>query len=193
MASVRVPQPRERRITEPAPPRLRRLEQELSYRQETALSAIALEQPSLTAARKPDLAILFAIAAAIALLHLLTNGRYGFHRDELQFLSTRVISTGDSFAYPPFTPFIEHIGLAIFGVSLVWLRLFSVLAQASVVIVAGLMAKDLGGSRLAQITAALAVAPFPVADLRRPRISIHLVRSSLVGAHRLLHRPSARV
>jgi hypothetical protein len=31
--------------------------------------------------------MLLGIAAAIALLHILTNGRYGFHRDELQFLS----------------------------------------------------------------------------------------------------------
>ena len=32
---------------------------------------------------------LLAIAAAITLLHLLTNQRYGFHRDELQFLDRR--------------------------------------------------------------------------------------------------------
>ena len=39
-------------------------------------------QPSRTGA-----AGLFAIAATVALVHLLTNNRYGFHRDELQFLS----------------------------------------------------------------------------------------------------------
>lgn len=30
-----------------------------------------------------DNAVLLVIAGAIALLHVLTNGRYGFHRDEL--------------------------------------------------------------------------------------------------------------
>jgi hypothetical protein len=31
--------------------------------------------------------LLLAIAASVMLLHLLTDGRYAFHRDELQFLS----------------------------------------------------------------------------------------------------------
>ena len=45
---------------------------------------------------------------------------------------------------------------------MVGLRLFSVLAQAAVIVVAGLMARELGGSRLAQVTAALAVAFSPL-------------------------------
>ncbi len=115
-----------------------------------------IEKPSTTA--RSDLAILIAIAAAAALLHIVTNGRYGFHRDELQFLSDAHHLAWGFVSYPPLTPFIEHIGLALFGVSLVGLRLFSVIAQALVILVSGLMARDLGGSRLAQVTAALAVA-----------------------------------
>jgi hypothetical protein len=65
-------------------------------------------------------------------------------------------------AYPPFTPFVERIGLGLFGVSLVGLRLFSVLAQAFAIVVTGLMARDLGGGRLAQVAAALAVALSPL-------------------------------
>ena len=106
--------------------------------------------------------ILFAIAAAVALLHVLTNGRYGFHRDELQFLSDARHLDWGFVAYPPLTPFLEHIGLALFGVSLVGLRLFSVLAQSTALIATGIMARDLGGGRLAQFTAALAVALSPV-------------------------------
>ena len=44
------------------------------------------------------------IAAAVTLLHLLTNGRYGFHRDELQFLSDARHLDWGFVAYPPFTP-----------------------------------------------------------------------------------------
>ena len=109
-----------------------------------------------------DLAILLAIAAAVVLLHLLTNTRYGFHRDELQFLSDARHLDWGFVAYPPFTPFVERIGLGLFGLSLVGLRLFSVLAQAAVILVTGLMAKELGGARLAQATAALAVAFSPL-------------------------------
>jgi Dolichyl-phosphate-mannose-protein mannosyltransferase len=99
-----------------------------------------------------------AIAAAVALVHLLTNHGYGVHRDELQVLSDARHLDWGFVPYPPLTPFLARIGLGIFGVSLVGLRLFSVIAQALVVIVTGLMARELGGGRLAQATAALAVA-----------------------------------
>src|SRR3954454_14532694 len=105
---------------------------------------------------------LLAISAAVALLHIATNNRYGFHRDELQFLSDARHLAWGYVSYPPLTPFIEHIGLALFGVSMVGLRLFSVIAQAVVIYVSGLMARDLGGGRLAQVTAALAVALSPL-------------------------------
>ena len=93
---------------------------------------------------------------------LATNGRYGFHRDELQFLSDARHLDWGFVAYPPLTPFVERIGLELFGVSMVGLRLFSVLAQAAAIVVTGLMARELGGGRLAQGTAALAVALSPL-------------------------------
>ncbi len=128
------------------------------------MSADALDNPTSARARKSDTAILFAIAAAIALFHILTNGQYGFHRDELQFLSDARHLDWGFVPYPPFTPFIQHIALALFGVSIVGLRLTAVAAQFVVVILAGLMTKELGGSRLAQVTSALAVgfSPLPI-------------------------------
>ncbi len=115
------------------------------------------EQPS-NQSRWGDAAIVLAIAAAVAVLHLATNSRYGFHRDELQFLSDARHFDWGFVAYPPFTAMMERIGLALFGLNMVGLRLFSVLAQAAVIILTGLMARELNGSRLAQATAALAVA-----------------------------------
>ena len=103
-----------------------------------------------------------AIAGAIVLLHLLTNGRYGFHRDELQFLTDARHMDWGFVAYPPMTPFIEHVSMSVFGLSLVGLRLVSVLAQATAIIVTALMACELGGGRLAQVTAAFAVALSPL-------------------------------
>ena len=119
-------------------------------------------QDNPCADRRIDFAILVAIAAAVALVHLLTNTRYGFHRDELQFLSDARHLDWGFVAYPPFTPFVERIGLGLFGLSMVGLRLFSVLAQAVAIVIAGLMAKELGGARFAQVTAALAVAFSPL-------------------------------
>jgi hypothetical protein len=108
--------------------------------------------------RRGDTWALVGIAAVVAFAHLLTNGRYGFHRDEWQVLSDARHMDWGFVPYPPFTPLVERIGLSIFGVSLVGLRLFSVIAQAILVVVAGLMARELGGERLAQVTASLAVA-----------------------------------
>src|SRR5437879_4329025 len=101
---------------------------------------------------------LVRIAAVVALTHMLTNGRYGFHRDELQFLSDARHLDWGFVAYPPLTPFAERVALEIFGVSLVGLRLFSVIAQSLAIVLTGPMARELGGGRLAQVTAGLAVA-----------------------------------
>jgi hypothetical protein len=111
---------------------------------------------------RTDTLWLVGIAAIIALVHILTNNRYGFHRDELQFLSDAHHLDWGFVPYPPFTPLVERISLSIFGVSMVGLRLFSVIAQATVVVVTGLMARELGGGRLAQVTAALAIALAPL-------------------------------
>src|SRR5690349_23638713 len=106
----------------------------------------SLEQTDIRT--RPDIWALIGIAGAVAVAHLLTNGRYGFHRDELQVLSDARHLDWGFVTYPPFTPFVERIGLSIFGLSLVGLRLFSVIAQAILVVVAGLMARELGGGRL---------------------------------------------
>jgi Dolichyl-phosphate-mannose-protein mannosyltransferase len=112
---------------------------------------------------RTDTLVLLGIAGVVALVHVFTNGRYGLHRDELQTLSDALHLDWGFVAYPPFTPFVERISMAIFGHWLIGLRLFSVLAQAAVIVVTGLMARELGGSRRAQATAAVAAALAPLA------------------------------
>ncbi len=114
-----------------------------------------------THARANTVALL-GIAALVTLVHLLTNNRYGFHRDEFQFLSDARHLDWGFVAYPPVTPFLERISLGIFGVSLVGLRLFSVVFQAVAIVITGLAARELGGGRLAQVAAALGVALSPL-------------------------------
>ncbi len=116
----------------------------------------------LDAHSKTNNLALMGIAVAVALAHLVTNGRYGFHRDELQTLSDAMHLDWGFVAYPPLTPFLERIGLGIFGGSLVGLRMFSVLAQAAAIFITGLMARELGGGKWAQVTAALGTAVAPL-------------------------------
>ena len=102
------------------------------------------------------------IAALFGVAHLLTNGQYGFHRDEWQFLSDAQHLDWGFVPYPPLTAALEYLGLKMFGLSLIGLRLFSVLAQMLVILASGWMARDLGGGRLAQSFTALAVALSPL-------------------------------
>ncbi len=107
-----------------------------------------------------DLAILIYLALATVIAHLLTGGRYGFHRDELATLDDARHLAWGYVAYPPITPFFARLSLAIFGTSLVGFRFFAALAQAVTVVLTGLMARELGGGRGAQLVAAAAAIPF---------------------------------
>ena len=112
-----------------------------------------------------DLAILLGLAAARVLLHALTNGQYGFHRDELATIDDARHLAWGYVAYPPLTPFIARLALELSGPSLVGLRLWSALAQAAAMVLTGLMARELGGGRWAQVVAALAAAIAPISLL----------------------------
>ena len=88
--------------------------------------------------------------------------RYGWHRDELYYLaSSRHLALG-YVDYPPITPFLARLDQAIFPGSLPALRLLTVLAGAAIIVVAALIARELGGNQLAQTLAALAVLISPM-------------------------------
>ncbi len=122
----------------------------------------AMSSPPSPASRDHALAAVLIIAGLKLLLHLLTNGEYGFHRDELATLDDARYLDWGYVAYPPFTPFVGRVALTLFGPSLSGARFFPALAMSLCVVLAGLMARELGGARAAQVTAALAVAISPV-------------------------------
>jgi 4-amino-4-deoxy-L-arabinose transferase-like glycosyltransferase len=110
-----------------------------------------------------DTGILVLSALSIVVLHTLTNGQYGFHRDELATIDdARYLSWG-YVVYPPVTPFVARLSLTLLGTSLIGLRFFAALAQGIAIVLTGLMARELGGKRPAQIVAAWAAAIAPVA------------------------------
>jgi hypothetical protein len=107
-----------------------------------------------------DTALLSYIALATVILHLVLGNRYGIHRDELATLEdARHLAWGYP-AYPPVTPFLGRISLELFGTSIRGFRFFAGLAQAIAVVLTGLMARDMGGRRGAQLIAAVAAVPF---------------------------------
>jgi 4-amino-4-deoxy-L-arabinose transferase-like glycosyltransferase len=107
-----------------------------------------------------SLLILLALVRLIG--HTLINHRYGFHRDELAMLDDARHLAWGFVAYPPLTAFFGRVSLNLFGASLTGLRFFAALFQCTAMVVAGLIAKELGGGRRAQVLTALATAIAPM-------------------------------
>jgi hypothetical protein len=105
-------------------------------------------------------AIVAGIAVGTVVVHLLTGGRYGFDRDELMGVEDARHLAWGYVTYPPMTAFFGRIALELFGNSLVGFRFFAAVAQAVALVLTGLMAKELGGGRWAQVVAAMAGVPF---------------------------------
>jgi 4-amino-4-deoxy-L-arabinose transferase-like glycosyltransferase len=109
-----------------------------------------------------DLLLLLALAAAKLVFHVLTNGQYGFHRDELATLDDARHLAWGYVAYPPLTPFVGRIALELFGTSLTGFRFFAALAQSVAMVVTGLMTRRFGGGRAAMVVAAIAAMLAPI-------------------------------
>ncbi len=99
--------------------------------------------------------ILFYIAFFKFLLLIFFAGNYGLFRDEFYYLDC---SKHLSFGYvdqPPFSILVLAISRILFGESIIGIRIFAYIAGSATVIVAGLIARELGGKKYAQALTAL--------------------------------------
>ena len=110
------------------------------------------------------LSMLFALGGVLVLLHTVGNAvfGYGYFRDELYYIVCGQRLAWGYVDHPPLTPAIARLVVSSLGDSVVALRLLPALAGAGVVVLAGLMARQLGGGRWAQLVAALAAMVPPV-------------------------------
>jgi len=97
------------------------------------------------------------VAAAKFAFHMATANLYGFFIDELYFLASGQHLAWGYVDFPPLTAFQAWLTRHLFGDSPYSIRLFPSLAGAGVVLLAGAIARELGGGRFAQLTAALAI------------------------------------
>lgn len=105
------------------------------------------------------LALFAAVKLAVTLAFA---GRYGWHRDELYYLaSSRHLDLG-YVDYPPVVPFLAWADQLVFKGSLVGLRLLPALAGAGIIVLAALIARELGGTTRAQAWAAFAALLSPM-------------------------------
>jgi 4-amino-4-deoxy-L-arabinose transferase-like glycosyltransferase len=109
--------------------------------------------------RRADLAPSVLIIAGISFLaHVLVGDNYGYFRDELYVLA---MSQHPAFGYvdvPPLVPWITLLPRLLTGNALWAIHVISALVCAGTIILTGLMARLLGGTRWVQGLAALASA-----------------------------------
>jgi Dolichyl-phosphate-mannose-protein mannosyltransferase len=105
--------------------------------------------------------IICLIALAKLLFHIYFNNRYGYFRDEFDY-----ISCGDHLAWgyvdqPPLIPFLIHINRAVLGDSLRSIRFIPALASSLLVVQTALIAREFGGRRFALLLSAIAIVIAP--------------------------------
>ena len=102
------------------------------------------------------------LAAANFLLHLYFNNRYGYFRDEFDYMAC-----GDHLAWgyvdhPPLIPFLIKISRLLLGDSTRSIRIVPALATSAAVILTAMIARELGGRRFAIALSALAFIAVPM-------------------------------
>jgi len=103
--------------------------------------------------------IVGSLAAFCLLLHLATNvfTPYGIHRDELLYLAMGRHLRLFHMDFPPAIAILAEFSRRTLGDSLWAIRFFPALAGATMVVLAALVAREMGGRRFAQSLAAIAV------------------------------------
>ena len=101
------------------------------------------------------------VALGVFALHVIANRGYGYFRDELYYLACADHLDFGYVDHPPLSIAVLWAVRAVIGDSLSALRLVPALCGALTVLLAGLMARKLGGGRFAQLLAALAAAISP--------------------------------
>src|SRR6266566_5012416 len=90
-------------------------------------------------------ALIIFFGAVALLVHLLTNGRYGYFRDELYYIACgRHLALG-YVDQPPLSILLLRLSQLLLGDSLFAIRLLPALAGAAAVALTGLITRELGG------------------------------------------------
>jgi len=107
------------------------------------------------------MAIIWAIALAKLIFHIYFNNRYGYFRDEFDYMSCGEHLQWGYVDQPPLIPFLIHVSRAVLGDSLRAIRFIPALSSALLVVQAAAIARELGGRTYALILTAICVAVAP--------------------------------
>ena len=103
------------------------------------------------------MAVVWAIAIAKLIFHIYFNNRYGYFRDEFDYLSSGEHVSWGYVDQPPLIPFLAHISRAGLGESLRAIRFIPALASSLLVVQAAMIARELGGKFYSLVLTAVCV------------------------------------
>jgi hypothetical protein len=103
-----------------------------------------------------DRRMLISLALVTLLIHLGSNGAYGYFRDELYAIACSKHLAWGYVDQPPFSELMLFISGHLLGTSLFALRFLPAVCGALVACLMGLIAREMGGDRFAQALAATA-------------------------------------
>ena len=90
--------------------------------------------------------VLIAVFSAAGLLvHLLTNGRYGYFRDELYYIACAQHLAFGYVDQPPLSILLLRLSQLLLGDSLFAIRFLPALAGAGIIALTGIIAREIGG------------------------------------------------
>ena len=102
-------------------------------------------------------AILIYLSLFKLILLLIFAGNYGIFRDEYYYIETSKHLALGFVDLQPLSAIILAVSRFLFGDSIFGIRIFSYLAGSAIVFVTGLIAREFGGSKFAQISSAFLV------------------------------------
>jgi 4-amino-4-deoxy-L-arabinose transferase-like glycosyltransferase len=106
--------------------------------------------------------VILLIALIQFILHLWVNSHDNFFRDELYYMAAAQHLSAGYVEFPPFVALVAAFSRAVFGSSVLSIRLFPALAGALIILLTADMVAVLGGGLLAQALAAVSIALGPV-------------------------------
>src|SRR6266404_1423491 len=102
------------------------------------------------------------LAVANFLLHFYFNNRYGYFRDEFDYMACGEHLAWGYVDHPPLIPFLIKMSRLLLGDSLRSIRIIPALATSAAVILTAMIARELGGRRFAMVLSALAFIAVPM-------------------------------
>jgi hypothetical protein len=127
----------------------------------TAARSLAVPARDKDSLFTTGMAVIWAITLAKLLFHVYFNNRYGYFRDEFNYMSCGDHPAWGYVDQPPLIPLLIHFWRAVLGDSLRSIRFIPALASSLLVVQTAVITRELGGKAFALLLSAVSVVIVP--------------------------------